>query len=85
MSEERYLDLNEEDDIRMEVSMEEHWRDVAEDIKDKSNIHALRWYVYTRQKDQLIKRQFSVSVTHPKGGNIFWNCVKDNIIEEKEE
>ena len=48
MSEERYLDLNEEDDIRMEVSMEEHWRDVAEDIKDKSNIHALRWYVYTR-------------------------------------
>ena len=26
-----------------------------------------------------------MSVTHPKGGNIVWTCVKDNIIEEKED
>ena len=25
-----------------------------------------------------------MSVMHPKGGNIVWTCVKDNIIEEKE-
>ena len=24
-----------------------------------------------------------MSVPHLKGGNIFWTCVKDNIIEEK--
>ena len=26
-----------------------------------------------------------MSVPHPKGGNIVWNYVKDNIIEEREE
>ena len=26
-----------------------------------------------------------MSVPHPKGGNIFCTCVKDNIIEEKED
>ena len=26
-----------------------------------------------------------VSVPHPKGGNIVWACVKDNIIMERED
>ena len=26
-----------------------------------------------------------MSVTNPKGGNIVWNCVEGNIIEEKED
>ena len=26
-----------------------------------------------------------MSVSHPKGGNIVWTCVEDNIIEEKED
>ena len=26
-----------------------------------------------------------LSVPHPKEGNIIWNCLKDNIIEEKDE
>ena len=39
---ERDLDLNEEEDIRMEDSREEHLRYVAEDGEDKSKIHALR-------------------------------------------
>ena len=26
-----------------------------------------------------------MSVTNPKGGNIVWNSVKDNITEEKED
>ena len=30
VSDKRDLDLNEDEDIRMEVSREEHWRDVAE-------------------------------------------------------
>ena len=50
MSEDRDLDLNEEEDIIMEDSMEEHWRDVAEGGDDKKKIHVLRWYVYTRYK-----------------------------------
>ena len=33
----------------------------------------------------MIKREFSVSVTYPKGGNILWACVKDNIIKEKDQ
>ena len=66
-------------------SREEHWRDVAEDGKDKNNIYALGWYFYTIEKEQLIKRLFLFSVPHRKGSNILWNCVKDNIIEEKEQ
>ena len=30
-----------------------------------------------------MNRKFSVYVSHPKGINIVWTCVKDNIIQEK--
>ena len=26
-----------------------------------------------------------MAIAHPKGGNIFWTCVKDNVIKEKED
>ena len=68
----------------MEDSREEHWRNVAEDGKDTSNINAQGWYVYKRYKEELIKREIMVSDLHPKGEVIVWTCVKDNIIEEKE-
>ena len=42
VSEERYPDLNYEEDIRMEDSRGDHWRGVAEDGDNKKNIHALR-------------------------------------------
>ena len=29
--------------------------------------------------------EFLVSVPHPKGGTIFFTCVKDHIINEKED
>ena len=32
----------------------------------------------------MIKREFLVSVTHPKGGRIVWTCVQYHIINEKE-
>ena len=48
VSEERDPELNEEEDIRMEDSREEHCRDVDEDSEAKSKIHAMRWDVYTR-------------------------------------
>ena len=73
VSEERYPELNEMENIRMEDIKGEHWMDFAEDGEDKSNIHALRWDVYTRDKEELIKREFLVSVLHKKGGNIVWN------------
>ena len=64
---------------------EEHWRDIAEEGEDKKNIHALRWEVYVKEKLKLINRYFLVSVPHPKGVVIVWTCVKDHIINEKED
>ena len=69
----------------MEDTMNEHWRDVAEDRKYKSNIYSLRWNVYTQDIEELIKIYFLVSVPHPKGRNIVWTCVKDSITKEKED
>ena len=42
VSEERDLDLNDNEDIRMEDSREGHWGDVSNDGDNKKNIHALR-------------------------------------------
>ena len=71
VSEEIDPDLNEEEDIIIEESREENWMDVSDNGEDKSEIHALRWYVYTREKDDFIKRYVLVSFTHPKGGVLF--------------
>ena len=67
----------------MDDSREDHWRGVDEEGGDKKNIHALRWEVYIKRKDDLIKREFLVSVPDPKGGNIVWTCVKDHITDKK--
>ena len=48
--------MDEEDHTRIDVTREEHWRDVAEDGDDKKNIHALRWEVYAKEEEKLIKR-----------------------------
>ena len=44
----------------------------------------MRWDVYTKEKEELIKREFLVSVTHPERGGIVWTCVKGGFIKEKE-
>ena len=80
VSEEIYPDLNEEEDIRMEDSREEHWRYFTEDGEDKNKINALRWDVYTRDKEEVRKRELLVSIPHPKGGNSVGTSVKYNII-----
>ena len=85
MSEERDPDLNEDEDIRLDEIREERCRDVAEEGDDEKKIHSLRWEVYIKEKEELINRKFSVSVPHPKGGAIFWTCVKDHIINERED
>ena len=43
VSEERDTYLNEEEDIIIDDSREEHWRYVAEEGGDKKNIHGFRW------------------------------------------
>ena len=48
MAEEKDTDLNEEEDIRMEDSREDHCGDVAEDGEDKSKINELSLDVYKR-------------------------------------
>ena len=40
---EKYPDLNEEEEVRIEDIWEDHWRYVDKDGDDKSEIHALRW------------------------------------------
>ena len=70
VSEDRDMEFNEEENIRTEDSREEHWKDVDYDGDEKKKIHALRWEVYTKYKEELIEREFLVSVPHPKWGNI---------------
>ena len=55
----------------MEDIREEHCMYVDEDSDDKKKIHALRWDVHIKEKEELIKKYFLVSIPHPKGGNIF--------------
>ena len=62
--EERYMYLNEEEDIRIEDIMQEDWRDVDDYGKDRNKFHVLRWEFYTRQKEELIKREFLVYVPY---------------------
>ena len=78
--EERDPDLNKIEDIRFDKIWEDHWRDLAEESNDKNKIHALRWCVYVKNKEDLIKISFFVSVPHPKGGKIVWTCEKDHVI-----
>ena len=40
--------LNEEEDIIMTYSREDHWKNVANYDEDRCNIHSLRWDVYTK-------------------------------------
>ena len=40
----------------MTDTREDHRRDFSKDGEYKSKIHALRWYVYTKEKEDLIKR-----------------------------
>ena len=64
---------------------DKNWRDVSEEGDNKKNIHDLRWDVYVKDKEKLIKREFSVPVPHTEGGGIVWTCVKDRIIDEKQQ
>ena len=68
VAEERDPDLNEEEDTRLDEIIEDHCNDFAEDGGDKNNIHAQIWEVYVKEYENLIKREFSVSFPHPKGG-----------------
>ena len=43
VSENRDLQLNEGEDIRMDEIRGEHWRDVAEEGENKKKIHTLMW------------------------------------------
>ena len=68
--EERDTDLNEKQDIRLDEIREENWRGVADEGDDKKNIHALRWQVYVKQKEDMIKRDFWCQFHILKGGRL---------------
>ena len=71
MVEERDPDLNKMEDIRFDEIREDHWRDIAKENDDRKKIHALSWNVYVKEKEGLIMREFSVSLPHPKGRQLF--------------
>ena len=54
MVEERDPVLDEMEVIRFDKIGEDHWRDLAEESNDKKKIHALRWCVYVKEKEELI-------------------------------
>ena len=84
--EQRYPELEEKEDFRISVAMEEHRKYVSWDnYQDIIMVNYLRWDVHMKQKEDFIKREFLVTVTHPKGGGVVWTCAEDNIIEEKQE
>ena len=62
--------------------MEENYRDIAEEGDDKKKIHEMRWEVYVKEKEELIKGDFWCPF-HIRKGGIIWTCVKDPIIDEK--
>ena len=71
-TEERYPDLKWEEDFRIYNDMEGHWKEVdKQDNYDRVKVNALRWEVYIKDKEELIKRYFSVMVPHPKEGESF--------------
>ena len=63
----------------------DRWRGVSEEGDNNKNIHAIRWEVYVKQEEDLIKSDFSVFIPHLKGGNIVWTCVKYQVINENEQ
>ena len=85
MWEERYPDLNEEEDIIIDEIRAKNWRNVSEEGDNKKNIRAMRLGVYVKEKYYFIKREFLVSFPYPEGGDIVWTCVKDHIIDEKDQ
>ena len=64
--EERDTDLNEDEDIRVDNIRDKHWRDVSEECDDKKNICALRWEVYVKYKEELIKKEFFFRYTYER-------------------
>ena len=65
----------------MAYSRWDHLRGISEDGCYKINIHALKWDVYTKEKQQLINIKFLVTIAYPKGWGVVYTCVKYNIIK----
>ena len=70
VAEESDPDLNEKEYIILDEIREDHSRDIAEEGDGKNKIHGLRWEAYFKYREELIKREFLMSVPHPKGGAI---------------
>ena len=68
----------------MDEIRDKNWRDFAEEGDNKRNIHTLWYEVYVKYKEDFINREFLLSIQYLKGGSIFWTCVNNHIIEEKE-
>ena len=60
--------------------IQKHWKDVLEkNHKDKGDFNVLRWELYIKYKQDIIKK-FFVEVLHPKVVRIVCTCAEDNCI-----
>ena len=84
--EERYPDLEWDEDFIISTDSEQHWKEAEEEENEyRGKVCDLRWEVYTKEKEGLTKREFLVAVPHPKRRQVLWNCVEGNVVGEKEE
>ena len=58
----------------MEDIREEHCMYVDEDSDDKKKIHALRWDVHIKEKEELIKKIFGVHSASKRGEHFLNLC-----------
>ena len=84
--EEKDPDLQCEENFRVSDDSYEKWKEVEEEDNDEmGKVNYQRLDVQTKEKEDLIKREFLVFIMHPKGVNIVWTCIKYNTTEEKDQ
>ena len=44
---------------------------LEDNINDRGKVHVLRWHIYKKDKEDLIRREFLVGFPHMEGGEIF--------------
>ena len=71
MVEERDPDLDEMGDIRFDEILEDRWRYLAEESNNKKKIRVMRWCVYVKEKEELIRDNFRSQCHIPKVGKLY--------------
>ena len=70
--EDKEPDLEWEKDLRISDDTEYHWKEVEdEENEERGKVHALRWGIHIKYKEELIKREFWWWFRIQKGSELF--------------